>query len=235
LVEVANLPAKIVTRVGQPGHQGGQRPAIGSLAAAMAHYYVRGHLEQLVDACVTEAKHVVLERGQAVHGGLAESVEPDHQYDVRGNGGHVQPYACRVRGHHGGRVIPAVGWSDVTAARRVTVRVSDERQRALGAGQRGRLVLTAVEHGADQRRERAHVPVGQLDDGEAVRLFETLPQRLAHVTGSLHEVVVYEERVQSHVRQPHGYYAWVELVSVPYGSQTNGKLHVLLSCSSIQK
>jgi len=110
VVEVANLPVKTVARVGQPGHQGGQRPTIGSLAAAMAHDYVRGHLQQLVDTCVTTAKHVVLERGQAVHGGLAESVEPDHQYDVRWNGGHVQPYARRVRGHHGGRVEPEVGW-----------------------------------------------------------------------------------------------------------------------------
>lgn len=64
-VEVAHLPAKVVGRAGQAGHARGQRPA-----GAMSRR-VRGYLQQLTDARVTVAQHVVLKRDQVVDGRLA--------------------------------------------------------------------------------------------------------------------------------------------------------------------
>jgi len=163
------------------------------------------------------AKHAILERGQAVYGGLTEDTEPDPDHDVNGHGGQVKPYAGRVRDYHGGRVVPQAGWSDVIAVCHVRVRVLDERQRAFGAGQRGRLVPATVEHDAEHRRQWSYVPVDQLDDRETIRILETLTQRFANVTSRLAKVVAYEYCMQGHVHGPNGHYTWVELVSVPCG------------------
>jgi len=145
-VKVAHLATKVVGRAGQAGHACGQRPA-----GAMTRR-VHGNLQQPTDARVTMAQHVVLKRDQVADGRLAQRVDAERKDDGHRNCCRVQPYARRVRGQQGGRVVLGDRRQQrgrVVLCGRVPVRVPDEHQHAFGAGQCGRLVAVPIEHGAD--------------------------------------------------------------------------------------
>lgn len=151
---------------------------------------------------------------QHVDDQLAHAVQPVQVDEHGGHQGHVEVRAGQVHGQGRGREQPDAPGERAVGGRRGGARVGQEPERAFRAGQPGVLAAAPVQRGTSDIGRRAHVPVEQFDQPEAVRLLEARPERAAHVPHALEVVVVRRERVDRRVNRPHRQQPSVERVPV---------------------